>query len=143
MDGYICQALPSAASLSLSPSKILSDYFSRPVHMICRGPTRRPCSPTEAFPDLPLSASTDFPDGYPLLLMSEESVESVQRAVRGQVGTQGIDEMWEKQSLVIERSVSVAKVYLPSWMYFWRTSVLCFLRLRVRVSRRNLFSSLF
>jgi uncharacterized protein len=50
-----------------------------------------------------LDATTNYPDGYPLLVLSEESVESVEKELRGHVGKQGIDERWKTDSLVIER----------------------------------------
>lgn len=99
MDGYICQSVTPATGRS--PSTILSSYFEKPVHLLCKGPQPRACNPTALFPQL--SATTDYPDGYPLLFLSEESVEVVEKELRGHVGKQGIDQRWSADRLVIER----------------------------------------
>jgi uncharacterized protein len=44
-----------------------------------------------------------YQDGYPLLLLSEESVEATEKEVRKYVGTLGIGERWKDEKLVIER----------------------------------------
>jgi len=100
LDGYICQALP-APSASQTASSIMSKYFDRPVHLVYKGPRARICEPTFDFPNL--NASLRYQDGYPLLLLSEESVETAEEEVRKYVGTQGVEERWNDDKLVIER----------------------------------------
>lgn len=66
-----------------------------------KGPRTRICDPTLDFPNL--DASMRYQDGYPLLLLSEESVEATEKEVRKYVGTLGIGERWKDEKLVIER----------------------------------------
>jgi len=99
VDGYICGK--STQSNSESPSSILSKFLGRPVHLSYKGPRLRVCDPTQTFPAL--DATISYQDGYPLLFLSEESVEEVERELRGYVGVQGIDERWKEDKLVIER----------------------------------------
>ncbi|KAG1814002.1 uncharacterized protein BJ212DRAFT_1365027 [Suillus subaureus] len=96
IEGYVCQT-----NIGRSPSEILSEYMGLPVHLAMKGSRPRICSPTERFPDL--DAPSYFQDGYPLMLMSEESVAAVQGLVRGMVGMQGIEERWSSENLQIER----------------------------------------
>ena len=42
---------------------------------------------------------------YPLLVLSEESTDMVDAEVQSRVGTQGIDERWRYENVVIERYV--------------------------------------
>jgi hypothetical protein len=98
-DAYICEALPSPPSRS--PSTILSSYFGRPVHLVYKGPRPRPCDPTATHPNL--KAKAVFQDCFPLMVLSEESTTRIEEELRGHVGTQGIDERWNTESLVIER----------------------------------------
>jgi len=98
-DAYICEALPSPPSRS--PSTILSSYFGRPVHLVYKGPQPRPCDPTATHPNL--KAKAVFQDCFPLMVLSEESTTRIEEELRGHVGTQGIDERWNTESLVIER----------------------------------------
>ena len=100
IDGYICQALlaPPASQMA---SSILSKFFERPVHLLYKGPRTRICEPTFDFPSL--DATFRYQDGYPLLVLSEESVEAAEVEVRKYVGTQGIEERWKDDKLVIER----------------------------------------
>jgi uncharacterized protein YcbX len=102
LDGYICQVLhaPSAAQTA---SSIMSKYFGRPVHLVYKGPRPRICDTTLDFPNL--NASLRYQDCYPLLLLSEESVEAAEKEVKKYVGTQGIEERWNDEKLVIERWV--------------------------------------
>jgi uncharacterized protein YcbX len=104
VDGYICGK--SARTNSETPSSILSKYLGRPVHLSYKGPRPRICHPTQIFPAL--EASISYQDGYPLLFLSEESVEEVERQLRGHVGTQGIEERWKKDKLAIERAVRLS-----------------------------------
>jgi len=99
IDGYICGK--STQTNSESPSSILSKYLGRPVHLSYKGPRPRACRPTQTFPAL--EATISYQDGYPLLFLSEESVDEVERQVRGYVGVQGIEERWKEDKLVIER----------------------------------------
>lgn len=97
MDGYITSAITPGRS----PSEILTSYFGKAVHLIYDGPLPRACPPTTSFPQL--EATTVFGDAYPLLLLSEESVEAVEEKVKEYVGQQGVEQRWEKERLDIER----------------------------------------
>jgi len=99
-DGYICESAPSSPG-SRSPSEILSSYFDESVHLVYKGPSPRACNPTISHPKL--KATFVYQDCYPLMFLSEESVYEVERQVRSHVGTQGIDECWSTEPLVIER----------------------------------------
>ncbi|KAJ7897246.1 hypothetical protein B0H14DRAFT_2333080 [Mycena olivaceomarginata] len=99
LDAYICEALPALPSQS--PSEILSSYFGRPVHLVYKGPQPRPVDPTPTHPKLNTTAV--FQDGYPLLVLSQESTARIEEELRGHVGKQGIDERWRTDTLVIER----------------------------------------
>lgn len=105
IDGYICQAVDPT---SPSPSEVLSKYFSRPVHLVMKGPRRRECEATQTFPDL--NASVLFQDGFPLLVASDESLENVgdeiNRWASGEVDGKtigGINDLWKTSRLPIER----------------------------------------
>jgi len=100
VDGYICEAIPPLLA-SETASSILSKYFERPVHLVFKGPRTRVCEPTLDFPNL--DASLHYQDGYPLLVLSEESVMAAEKEVRTYVGVQGIEEKWKVDKLVIER----------------------------------------
>jgi uncharacterized protein len=76
------------------------------VHLVYQGPKLRVCDPTKAFPEL--DAKIRYQDGYPLLFISEESLESVQTSVRPLVGVQGIAQEWTEKKLEMERSVIAA-----------------------------------
>ncbi|KIJ66454.1 hypothetical protein HYDPIDRAFT_109491 [Hydnomerulius pinastri MD-312] len=96
IEGYICET-----AAGRSPSTILSEYFGYPVHLVVKGLRPRICPPTDRFPEL--DAPSYFQDGYPLLLVSEESVLAVQERIRDMVGIQGVGEKWAKEDLVVER----------------------------------------
>ncbi|KIK91112.1 hypothetical protein PAXRUDRAFT_150234, partial [Paxillus rubicundulus Ve08.2h10] len=96
IEGYICETITGQ-----SPSAVLSKYFGYPVHLVVKGPRIRICPPTLRFPKL--DAPSYFQDGFPLLLVSEESVEAVQERIRDMVGIQGVGEKWEKEELMVER----------------------------------------
>ena len=110
VQGLVCASLdPSGRTLSA----ILSDYFGRPVHLVVKGPQRRACPPTHAFPDL--AASSVFQDAYPFLVAGEESLGRV-RAVVGafardasgapEARVGGLDkERWRDGDVQIERCV--------------------------------------
>lgn len=66
-----------------------------------KGPRARTCVPTLDFPNL--DANLHYQDGYPLLILSEESVEAAEREVRDYVGVQGVEEKWKDDKLVVER----------------------------------------
>ncbi|KAG5643498.1 hypothetical protein DXG03_000739 [Asterophora parasitica] len=105
VDGYIVQRLPEASFQSSNPeltaSEILSVYFGKPVHLMYKGPRARPVRTTHAFPDL--KATSVFQDMFPLLVLSEESMEDVEREVRERVGQQGVDEHWKEGKVHIRR----------------------------------------
>jgi uncharacterized protein len=102
VDGHICQGISPSEP---SPSQELSKYCGKAVHLVLKGPTPRPCQSTTLFPELDSMATTGYADGYPLLILGEESVESVEEELRVHVGTQGIEERWKEDRLVIERYV--------------------------------------
>lgn len=102
LNGYVGESVPSERSLP-SPSTILSQYMSRPVLLIYKGPRPRYCNPTEAFPKL--NATHNYQDGYPLLVMSDESMEVVEEEIKSHVGKQMIGEKWREGKLLIERYV--------------------------------------
>ncbi|KAI8980592.1 hypothetical protein BD414DRAFT_101261 [Trametes punicea] len=110
VDGYVVSStLDGPSSGSRTPSEILSAYFGRAVHLVMKGPRARECPPTHAFPDLRETAK--FQDGYPFLIVSEESLGEVRRVVsafaqdesaEARIG--GIDrERWKDGGVEIER----------------------------------------
>lgn len=100
IDGFICEA-SSPMSEDQTPSSVLSKYFGYSVHLVYKGPRPRMCDPTHDFPGL--DASLWYQDGYPLLLLSEESVKAAEDETRKYVGVQGVEEAWANDNLVIER----------------------------------------
>ncbi|KAF9532098.1 MOSC N-terminal beta barrel domain-containing protein [Crepidotus variabilis] len=98
IDGYISEAISGPKGTA---SAILSKYFEKPVHLLFKGPEPRIVEPTAAFPDL--AATSKYQDMYPMLILSEESTIEVEKQLRGYVGTQGIEERWKSDSIVIER----------------------------------------
>ena len=110
MDGYVCQSLKPGEE---SPSDILSAYLKAPVLLVMKGPEVRRCSPTDAFPDL--QANTTYPDRFPVHFTSEESLESLNRAVNRAAQlpadelpeeVKGITGAWQGQRVEMERCVS-------------------------------------
>ncbi|KAF8079183.1 MOSC N-terminal beta barrel domain-containing protein [Lyophyllum atratum] len=99
VDGYIVQTLPSSSPLSASA--ILSIYFGKPVHLMYKGPNPRAVEATHAFPEL--QATSVYQDMYPLLVLSKESMEDVEREVRGRVGEQGVGEAWREDRVELRR----------------------------------------
>ncbi|THH30550.1 hypothetical protein EUX98_g3618 [Antrodiella citrinella] len=111
MDGYVCEAVKPGDE---SPSTILSTFLKRPVFIVMKGPEERPCLPTDAFQDL--IASCRYPvrlifDVYPIHYATEESLESVNRAVNlaAQLGTElpkevrGITGAWQGRKVGMDR----------------------------------------
>ncbi|KAJ3570554.1 hypothetical protein NP233_g4332 [Leucocoprinus birnbaumii] len=98
LDGYICQ--PSAAGAS-SPSDILTQYIGKPAHLAYKGPMPRKIDPTYDYPDH--KGDAYFQWMYPMLLLSEESMEAILEKTRPLVGTQGIGEKWQDRELEVER----------------------------------------
>jgi hypothetical protein len=96
IEGYVCQT-----DTGRSPSEILSEYMGLPVHLAMKGSRPRICPPTQRFPEL--DAPSHFQDGYPLMLLSDESVAAMQERVRGMVGMQGVEETWSSDTLQVER----------------------------------------
>ncbi|KAK0208993.1 MOSC N-terminal beta barrel domain-containing protein [Desarmillaria ectypa] len=101
IDSYVCEAVPLSSGPSKSPSAILSSYFEKSVHLVFKGKRPRNCAPTEAFPEL--KATAVYQDGYPLLVLSQESMNVLEEELRDQVGKQGVDERWRTDKLMIER----------------------------------------
>lgn len=96
IEGYICESVDGRP-----PSTILSQYFGYPVHLVIKGPLPRRCPPTPRFPDL--DKPSYFQDGFPLLIVSQESLVAVQDRVRQMIGEQGVEEVWAQRDLVVER----------------------------------------
>lgn len=111
IQGYICET-----SAGRSPSTILSEYIGYPVHLVVKGPRVRNCPPTLRFPKLDVPSY--FQDGYPLLLVSEESVGAVQEQIKDMVGTQGVSEKWAEEELKVERYVKVYSVMCQDELRF-------------------------
>lgn len=103
VDGYICQFPPGSSfgSDGATPSSILSTYFGKPVYLIYKGPRARAIDATAEFPEL--KATAVYQDGYPLLVLSEESMGDVNREIKDRVGTNGIGEVWKEDDVVIRR----------------------------------------
>ena len=101
--GYICAALhPPLPNLL----KVLRPL--RPPRY--ENPKRRPCGPTQTFPDL--VANAVYQDGFPLLVASDESLEKVGDEINmranGDVAGQsigGIDNLWRTNRIPIERCI--------------------------------------
>jgi len=104
LDGYICRSSVTGAP---SPSEILSKYVGKPVHLTYKGPLLRAVDKTYDFPDL--KADTFFQDMYPMLLLSEESMELIDKETRLLVGTQNIHKKWEDEKLTVERWVPTVR----------------------------------
>ncbi|KAI0051658.1 hypothetical protein FA95DRAFT_1554182 [Auriscalpium vulgare] len=102
IDGYITQAYPTNADPTIC-STILSRFFNRPVHLVYKGPRRRPAPPTHSFPQL--EANVDYHDAFPLLFASEESFESVKNIVKKWCDEQENEDLrkWDASKMVIER----------------------------------------
>ncbi|CAA7268053.1 unnamed protein product [Cyclocybe aegerita] len=98
MDGYICESIIGPKGTA---SVVLSKFIGRPVHLAFKGPQPRRIDPTTAVPDL--VATAKYQDMYPLLVLSEESTGAIEKELRGHVGTQGIEERWKTDRIVIER----------------------------------------
>jgi uncharacterized protein len=112
IDAYVCEALPSTTSQAdpsfLTPSYILSTFLGRPVHLVLKGPQKRPMIPTNTHPVLP--GEVVLQDGYPLHILTEESLLAVQdrvkRSANGEEGWKAgkVDETkWKEAPLVMER----------------------------------------
>ncbi|KAG6899817.1 hypothetical protein C0993_006518 [Termitomyces sp. T159_Od127] len=101
LDGYIGRTLPLSAPSRASA--IASLYFGKPVHIVYKGPRPRPASTTARHPSL--DAATVFQDGYPLLVMSRESMDELGAEVRGRVGADGmgVGEEWREGRVEIRR----------------------------------------
>uniref|UniRef100_A0A0W0G9P3 MOSC domain-containing protein n=1 Tax=Moniliophthora roreri TaxID=221103 RepID=A0A0W0G9P3_MONRR len=96
INGYICETIKGP-----SASAILSRYFGKSVHLVFKGTNPRPCKPTDSYPNL--KASARYQDGYPLLILSQENVEVLEKEVRSRIGQQGIEEKWTTEKLAVER----------------------------------------
>ncbi|EJT99676.1 hypothetical protein DACRYDRAFT_95988 [Dacryopinax primogenitus] len=78
IDAYVCEALRPTES-GLSPSEIISTYIGRPALLIVKGPSPRNALPTVSAPDL--DATFMFQDGYPLMVLSTESIQDVSERI--------------------------------------------------------------
>lgn len=99
VDGYIGQSI--AGSPADTPTSVLSKYFGKPVHLIYKGPRARPIETTTDFPEL--KATTWYQDGYPILVLSEESMDDVNKETKQRIGLQGISEAWKEDTVAIRR----------------------------------------
>ncbi|KAG8924683.1 hypothetical protein FRC02_010264 [Tulasnella sp. 418] len=107
-DGYIVQAIPNQEGVAVDPSEVLSGYLDRPVHLVLKGPSPRPVKPTDTHASL--STVTRFQDGYPLLVATMESLQSVEEQVRAtakgendwNIGGLNTDR-WSNSEVTIER----------------------------------------
>lgn len=81
-----------------------------------KGPRLRICPPTQRFPNL--DAPSYFQDGYPLLVVSEESIVAVQEQIRGMVGVQGVEEKWSNDTLQVERWAPLNFLRIVRWIYY-------------------------
>lgn len=106
LNAYVAQS-SALDDPSESPSALLSSYLGRQVLLLLKGPKRRMVVPTSTHPNL--EADVRFQDGYPLLLVTTESLAAVQEKVRlsasGVEGWKvgGITSRWQTEELVIER----------------------------------------
>lgn len=94
LDAYVCESTrPTEAGLS--PSDTISKYLERPALFIVKGPSPRMAQPTPSAPNL--EAAFQFQDGYPLMVLSMETIQDVServlQAVRNEEGwaVAGID----------------------------------------------------
>lgn len=78
IDAYVCQTTKPTAS-GMSPSEIVSKYLGRNALLIFKGPTPRVAKPTPSAPDL--DAAFQFQDGYPLMVLSMETIKDVSERV--------------------------------------------------------------
>ncbi|KAG6916754.1 hypothetical protein DXG01_005499 [Tephrocybe rancida] len=105
LDGYIGHSLPLPSPCTTStPSRasaIASLYFGKPVHLAYKGPRPRVSERTDTFPSL--DATTVFQDGYPLLLMSRESMGELEGEIRQRVGVMGVGEEWKDGRVEVRR----------------------------------------
>lgn len=128
IDGYITQPHPESSNTDpLLCSTTLSKYFGKPVHLIFKGPRARPVEPTWSFPDL--NARLNYQDGYPLMVVSEESFGSVKKMASQWCSEQDKDEFkrWNVDSLVLERyrpNVVFNGASVPFSEDMWREIVL-------------------
>ncbi|KAI0036616.1 MOSC N-terminal beta barrel domain-containing protein [Vararia minispora EC-137] len=93
LDGYVCQPSDTKLPPALC-SDILSKYIGRPVHLIFKGPRIRATRPTLNFPDL--SVPFQYQDGYPLLVVSQESFEGVKDMAKD----------WRSEQPIIDKEVA-------------------------------------
>ncbi|KAG6896771.1 hypothetical protein C0992_006286 [Termitomyces sp. T32_za158] len=101
LDGYIGHTLPLSAPSRASA--ISSLYFNKPVHLVYKGPRPRRAEETPLCPSL--DAATVFQDGYPLLMMSRESMGELEDEVRSRVAEEGmgVGEEWREARVEIRR----------------------------------------
>jgi len=78
IDAYVCQAVQPTVSGS-SPSELLSKYLGREVLLVFKGPAPRIAKPTPSAPTL--DAAFLFQDGYPLMVLSNETIDDVAQRV--------------------------------------------------------------
>lgn len=102
LDGYVCQSLPGHANASDE----LSRFFDFRVALVIKGPRRRAVDSTPSFPSLHEDTSVLFQDGYPVLLVSEESLEEVERRtweLARQGASDRVDPKWKQERVVMQR----------------------------------------
>jgi len=101
VDGYICESLGPAPAAADTPATTLSKYLGKSVQLMYKGPRPRPVLPSSTFPDLQGTAT--YQDLYPLLILSEESMDEINDKTRDYVGVQGVEERWKADKVKIEQ----------------------------------------
>jgi len=98
LDGHIVTALHDAFG---SPSESLSRYFNKEVYLVYKGPEDRYVEPTFEFPEL--KATAKYQDGYPILVLSQESMGVVEKEIQSRIGEQGVQEKWREDKVHYRR----------------------------------------
>lgn len=94
LDGHIVTPLHDASG---SPTESLSRYFNKQVYLVYKGPEDRYVEPTHEFPNL--KATCKYQDGYPILVLSQESVSLVEKEIQSRIGEQGVEENWKEDKV--------------------------------------------
>jgi hypothetical protein len=76
-----------------------------PVRLVYKGPTLRMVAATPSHPDLSKTTSVRFQDDHPFLVVSMESLHSVQHVVQELAKETGsaLTEIWKSKSLEMDR----------------------------------------
>lgn len=98
IDGHIVTPLDDTSG---NATESLSEYFGKPCYLVYKGTKERYVEPTIEFPDL--KATAKYQDGYPILVLSEESMGLVEKEVRSRIGQQGVEENWKEDKVHYRR----------------------------------------